>query len=97
MRFESRAYYFKELTDESEKVSQPKNWKLKLKSHQLAAIQSCIDLENNGIDLSKTKATLGPLLSFDPDKEEFTGDLSNDANELVKGDYREGFQIPDVV
>ena len=54
-------------------------------------------LENNGIDLSKAKATLGPLLSFDPDKEEFTGDLSNDANELVKGDYREGFQIPDVV
>ena len=54
-------------------------------------------LENNGIDLSKAKATLGPLLSFDPDKEEFTGDLSNDANELVKGDYREGFQIPDIV
>lgn len=54
-------------------------------------------LENNRIDLSKAKATLGPLLSFDPDKEEFTGDLSNDANELVKGDYREGFQIPDIV
>ena len=54
-------------------------------------------LDKNGVDLNKSKATLGPLLSFDPDKEVFTGDLSNDANELVKGDYRKGFQIPQVV
>ena len=54
-------------------------------------------LDKNGVDLNKSKATLGPLLSFDPDKEVFTGDLSNDANELVKGDYRKGFQIPEVV
>ena len=54
-------------------------------------------LDKNGVDLNMSKATLGPLLSFDPDKEVFTGDLSNDANELVKGDYRKGFQIPEVV
>ena len=55
MRFESRAYYFKELNDESDKVRQPNNWKIKLKSHQLAAIQSCIDLENNGINTNQDR------------------------------------------
>ena len=54
-------------------------------------------LENNGINIEKTKTTLGPLLNFNPDKEQFTGDLSEQANELVKGDYRKGFRIPESV
>ena len=54
-------------------------------------------LENNGIDIKKTRATAGPLLNFDPDKEIFTGDLADEANKLVKGDYREGFTIPEEV
>ena len=54
-------------------------------------------LENNGINIEKTQTTLGPLLNFDPDKEQFTGDLSEQANKLVKGDYREGFRIPESV
>ena len=54
-------------------------------------------LENNGIDIKKTRATAGPLLTFDPDKEQFTGDLADEANKLAKGDYREGFTIPDEV
>ena len=54
-------------------------------------------LDNNGIDIKKTRATAGPLLNFDPDKEIFTGDLADEANKLVKGDYREGFTIPEVV
>ena len=54
-------------------------------------------LENNGINIEKTQTTLGPLLNFDPDKEQFTGDHSEQANKLVKGDYREGFRIPESV
>ena len=54
-------------------------------------------LDNNGIDIKKAQPTLGPLLNFDPDKELFTGDLSDQANQLVKGDYREGFRIPESV
>ncbi|MCP4849221.1 MAG: gfo/Idh/MocA family oxidoreductase, partial [Verrucomicrobiaceae bacterium] len=54
-------------------------------------------LENNGIDIKKTNATAGPLLTFDPDKEQFTGEHSGEANKLVKGDYRDGFTIPDTV
>tara|TARA_B100000405_G_scaffold263171_1_gene199352 strand:- start:378 stop:2195 length:1818 start_codon:yes stop_codon:yes gene_type:complete len=55
MRFESRAYHFKELTDICKKSTQPNNWSVKLKSHQLAAIQSCIDLENIGIDVQQDR------------------------------------------
>jgi predicted dehydrogenase len=54
-------------------------------------------LDNNGIDIKKTHATAGPLLTFDPDKEQFTGKLADRANKLVKGDYRAGFTIPDTI
>ena len=54
-------------------------------------------LYNNGFDIYKSRATLRPLLSFDPDKEVFNGEMSNDANQLVKGDYRKGFEIPEKV
>ncbi len=55
MRFESRAYHFKELTDNCDKSIQPPNFGVKLKSHQLAAIKSCIDLENNGVDMQQDR------------------------------------------
>ncbi len=54
-------------------------------------------LDNNGIDINKAKATTGPLLSFDPDKEQFIGDLADKANKLVKENYRAGFTIPEQV
>ncbi len=54
-------------------------------------------LDNNGVDITKTQATLGPLLQFDPDKEAFIGEGNEAANKLVKGDYREEFSIPDTV
>ena len=54
-------------------------------------------LDKNGVDITKNKPTLGPLLSFDPDKELFTGDGAEKANKLVKGDYRKEFSIPDKV
>ena len=50
MRFESRSYTFKELTDNSEKCRNPENWGIQLKSHQLAAIHACIRVENVGVD-----------------------------------------------
>ena len=54
-------------------------------------------LENNGVDIAKSKPTLGPMLQFDPDKEVFVGDGADEANKLVKGDYRKEFSIPDTV
>ena len=51
----------------------------------------------NRIDLKKTPVKLGPVLQFDPQKERFTGDLSNEANKYITRDYRKPFEIPDLV
>src|SRR6185295_13596729 len=41
--------------------------------------------------------TLGPWLTFDPKSERFTGTLSEEANKLVKREYRAPYVIPDQV
>ena len=51
----------------------------------------------NWIDLSVTKATIGPMLTMDPKTEKFTGELSELANMYVKRNYREPFVVPDQV
>ena len=40
---------------------------------------------------------MGPMLTMDPEKEEFVGDRAAMANMLVKRNYREPFVIPDKV
>ena len=47
-------------------------------------------------DFTRRKMTLGPRLEFDPKTERFTGPLADGANALIKGDYREGFKIPEL-
>ena len=54
-------------------------------------------LAQNGIDLAKTKATLGPWLTMDSEKERFTNRRARQANRLLKRDYRKGFVIPEEV
>jgi predicted dehydrogenase len=51
----------------------------------------------NGVDLDKTPATLGAMLTFDPDTERFVGEFSQAANKLVARDYRAPFVVPDQV
>jgi len=51
----------------------------------------------NGVDLKVEKPILGPWLTFDPKAEKFTGDHADEANKLVKEDYREPYVIPDQV
>ena len=50
-------------------------------------------LDANEIDISKEKAALGPLLTMDPDKEEFTGPRADEANKQLTKKYRKGFVI----
>lgn len=50
-------------------------------------------LDANEIDISKEKATLGPLLSMDPDTEVFTGPNAGGANKMLTKKYRKGFGI----
>ena len=52
-----------------------------------------VHLDANEIDISKEKATLGPLLTMDPDKEEFSGPNASEANRMLTKKYRKGFVI----
>jgi predicted dehydrogenase len=51
-------------------------------------------LQKHKIDLEKQKAILGPSLSFDAVSESYIGHLSDEANRLIKGNYREKWQVP---
>ena len=51
----------------------------------------------NGVDLDKTPATLGAMLTFDPDTERFVGEFSEPANQLVSREYRAPFVVPEKV
>jgi len=51
----------------------------------------------NRINLKKMPVKLGPMLTFSSDKETFTGDFSEEANKLVRPEYRQPFVIPDKV
>jgi len=54
-------------------------------------------LAANNINLKNTPATLGPWLKMDTQKEQFVGEFSDQANQLIKRDYRKPFVIPDRV
>jgi len=78
------------------KTSSPENIHNELKKHQgmtdaFERFQSHLDA--NEIDISKEKAALGPLLTMDPDKEEFTGPRADEANKLLTKKYRKAFAI----
>lgn len=55
------------------------------------------NLKANEINLDKEPITMGPMLTMDPEKEEFVGDYSNWANMYIKRNYREPFVVPDEV
>jgi predicted dehydrogenase len=49
----------------------------------------------NGVDLIKTKATIGPVLKMNPKTERFTN--NKEANELLTRNYRAPFVVPEKV
>jgi predicted dehydrogenase len=54
-------------------------------------------LSANGIDLDKTPAALGPMLTMDSPSERFTGEFAESANRLVSREYRKPFVVPENV
>jgi predicted dehydrogenase len=54
-------------------------------------------LKANEIDLEKEQITMGPMLTMDIEKEQFTGEHGEMANLLIKRNYREPFVVPDEV
>jgi predicted dehydrogenase len=51
-------------------------------------------LGQNGIDLAKTPAQVGPWISLDPDTEAFTGEFATEATKLDQETYRDEFKLP---
>ena len=51
----------------------------------------------NGVDLDQTPATLGAMITFDPDTERFVGEFSQQANQFVSREYRAPFVVPEKV
>jgi predicted dehydrogenase len=54
-------------------------------------------LKVNEVDLDKELITMGPMLTMNPEKEQFVGEGSDMANMYIKRNYREPFIVPDVV
>jgi predicted dehydrogenase len=51
-------------------------------------------LDANKVDLKGSPLTIGVALDFDPKAEQFTGQLAQQANTFLKGEYRKGFELP---
>jgi predicted dehydrogenase len=53
-------------------------------------------LRENGVDLDRTPATLGPWVTFDEKQGRFVGDFADAANGLSRREYRKPFEMPEV-
>jgi hypothetical protein len=53
-------------------------------------------LHANGVELGATPSALGPWLAFDPDEERFVGASAEQANRLLRREYRDPFVVPKV-
>jgi predicted dehydrogenase len=51
----------------------------------------------NRIDWEKENVMLGPMLTFDAEAEQFTGEFSEEANQHITREYREPFVVPEKV
>ena len=61
------------------------------------AFERCREyLRENQVDLSDTKATLGPWVTFDPAQQLFVQDFAEPANQLLQRSYRKPFEVPKV-
>ena len=62
------------------------------------AFERCVKhLKANDVDLKSDPLTIGPALTFDRKREEFTGEFGQMANMYLRRNYREPFIVPDRV
>jgi predicted dehydrogenase len=61
------------------------------------AFERCHEyLRENGVDLGRTPAVLGPWLAFDGRQERFTGPFAAEASALARRQYRAPFVVPEI-
>ena len=51
----------------------------------------------HGIDIASSEIKLSPMLNVDVEEEVFVGEHSAAANEFLKRQYREGYEVPELV
>jgi predicted dehydrogenase len=62
------------------------------------AFERCVKhLRANVVDLRSEPMTIGPTLTFNPNREEFTGEFGKMANMYVRRNYRDPFIVPEKV
>ncbi len=67
--------------------------KIKSRDDNLATLNRTVrHFQDNGVDLDKTPVSMGPLLTFDPQKEVFTNSAA--ANKILHRQYRPPFVCP---
>ena len=54
-------------------------------------------LESHGLDIESADIKLSPLLTIDPRTEQFVGSNAKAANQLLKREYRKGYEVPEIV
>jgi hypothetical protein len=54
-------------------------------------------LSANRLGINKKVLALGPMLAMDPDKERFTGPMSEEANRLISRKYRKPFVVSESI
>jgi hypothetical protein len=82
-------------------MGDPKNYKKAqdLVGQQQPEVTSALErIHDNckvlGLPIDEMTWTIGPVLSFDPKSEQFTGDRADEANRLLTREYREPFVVP---
>ena len=54
-------------------------------------------LDAHGLDMESGDIKLSPMLTIDPETEQFVGDNAEKANQFLQREYRTGFEVPEIV
>ena len=54
-------------------------------------------LRANDVDLATSESTMGPWVTLDPKQERFVGEFADQANQLLRKEYRKPFVVPQLV
>ena len=80
-------------------LADPDKIRAATKDNPLAAdaFERCSEhLKLNGVELETSKATAGPWLDLDPQRQEFAGELADEANALSHRQYRNPYVVPEL-
>ena len=54
-------------------------------------------LKAHGLDIESADIKLSPLLTVDPNTEQFVGSNAGTANQFLRREYRKGYEVPEII